>query len=93
MALARSRASARRRRFALLVLPCLFLLGSLTAFAQGGVGSSRGLPGTNDGVHTIKGRVYFPGEPGVQRRFRVILRSADTTDETVSTDEDESPPH
>ncbi len=90
MALAPGLASALRRCFSLLVLPCLFLLVSAAAFAQGGVGSSRGLPGTNAGIHTIKGRVYFPAEPGSQKRFKVTLSSTDAPDQSTSTDEDGS---
>ncbi|MBA2734601.1 MAG: tetratricopeptide repeat protein [Acidobacteria bacterium] len=54
--------------------------------AQGGVGSTRGLPG--DGIHIIKGRVYFPGEPKEGKRLRVVLKSPATTDQTTVTDED-----
>ena len=31
----------------------------LTTFAQGGVGSSRGLPSTSGGIHTIQGKVIY----------------------------------
>jgi len=66
----------------------LLLISCAVAFAQGGVGSTRGLPDANDGIHTIKGRVYFPFEPKEGKRIRVVLRSADTTDQSTTTDED-----
>jgi tetratricopeptide (TPR) repeat protein len=66
----------------------LLLAACAASFAQGGVGSSRGLPGTNDGIHTIKGRVYFPPGATGDRHLRVTLKSADSTDETTTTDED-----
>jgi Tfp pilus assembly protein PilF len=87
------RASARRNHFTFILLYSFLLLFcscAVVAFAQGGVGSSRGLPGTNDGIHTIKGRVYFPVDAKGDRHLRVTLRSADTTDETATTDEDGS---
>lgn len=88
MALAPTRASARPHYFTFVLVSSLLFLGSCTvAFAQGGVGSSRGLSGTNDGIHTIKGRVYFPVEPK-DKHLRVTLRSADTSDQTTVTDED-----
>lgn len=40
---------------------CLIVLGSSSqVFAQGGVGSTRGLPDSAGGIHTIQGRVYLP---------------------------------
>lgn len=81
--------SAHRRRFIRGVLfACLFVLFSATAFSQGGVGSSRGLPDANDGIHTIKGRVFFPEKPKDGTRLKITLKSADTTDQSTSTDED-----
>jgi TolA-binding protein len=91
MALAPKGASAHPPYFSLVLFSSfLFLLSCTVAFAQGGVGSSRGLPGTNDGIHTIKGRVYFPVEPKGDKHLRVTLRSADTTDQNTVTDEDGS---
>ncbi len=88
MALAPTRASAHPHYFTLvLVSSILFLSSCAVAFAQGGVGSSRGLSGTNDGIHTIKGRVYFPVEPK-DKHLRITLKSADTSDQTTVTDED-----
>ncbi len=91
MALAPARASARPHCFTFVLVSSFLLLSSCAvAFAQGGVGSSRGLAGTNDGIHTIKGRVYFPVEPKGDKHLRVTLRSADTSDQTTVTDEDGS---
>lgn len=88
MALIPTRASARRPFFIFVLVSFLFSVSCAIAFAQGGVGSSRGLPGTNDGIHTIKGRVYFPVDSHADRHLKVTLRSADTTDQTTITDED-----
>lgn len=89
MSLSQGRAPrSSRSPFALLLLPALLLFYSASALAQGGVGSTRGLPGAGDGMHTIKGRVYFPAEPGNQRRFKVTLRSPDSPEQSTSTDQD-----
>jgi Tfp pilus assembly protein PilF len=74
-----------------LTLLCFLSLCTARCFAQGGVGSSRGLPGGHDGVHTIKGRVYFPVEqPQGNHRLKVTLKTADMVDMTTLTDEDGS---
>ncbi|HEY6805143.1 MAG TPA: tetratricopeptide repeat protein [Pyrinomonadaceae bacterium] len=59
----------------------------LLALAQGGVGSSRGLPSTSGGIHTIQGKVYFPGTGG-NRRVKVRLDSANFVSQSVQTDDD-----
>jgi tetratricopeptide (TPR) repeat protein len=88
MALAPAWASTRPHAFTSVLIASLLFLGSCAvALAQGGVGSSRGLPSGQDGIHTIKGRVYFPAEPK-DKHLRVTLRSADTTDQSTVTDED-----
>src|SRR5215212_6576346 len=74
----------------------LTLLSFLTvsasqSFAQGSVGSTRGLPENSDGVHTIKGRVYFPTETQEgRRRVKITLKTADMVDLTTRSDEDGS---
>jgi Tfp pilus assembly protein PilF len=68
------------------ILP-IFLVTSL-ALAQGGVGSSRGLPSTGSGgSSSIKGRVFFPVTPDTPR-IRVRLSSSDLMNESTVTDED-----
>lgn len=74
--------------FALTILCFLSLAASPQGLAQGGVGSTRGLPAGNDGVHTIKGRVIFPAGANQSSRVRVTLRTADMVDQSVTTDED-----
>lgn len=73
MSLAPTGASARRHYFTLILLSSFLLLSScLVAFAQGGVGSTRGLPSSAGGVHTIQGRIYFPpGRAVTQVRVRL----------------------
>lgn len=73
--------------FVLLSILCVFCFCA-EALAQGGVGSTRGLPGTNDGVHAIRGRVYAPAGGKEGRRFKIVLKSPATTDQTTITDED-----
>lgn len=69
----------------------LLLLGTSTlAFAQGGVGSSRGLSGSSSGSNIIKGRVHFPVEPQAGRHVRVRLTSTDLLNQSAVTDEDGS---
>lgn len=72
--------------FALLLLA----LNTTAALAQGGVGSSRGLPSSSSGNNIIQGRVYFPTEPKEGKRVKVRLTSSDLMDQTTSTDEDGS---
>lgn len=73
MSLARTGASAHRHYFILILLSSFLLLSScLVAFAQGGVGSTRGLPSSAGGVHSIQGRIYFPpGQTVKQVRVRL----------------------
>jgi tetratricopeptide (TPR) repeat protein len=76
--------------FTVTLLSFLTLTGS-QCFAQGSVGSTRGLPENSDGVHTIKGRVYFPTEiQQGSRRVKVTLKTADMVDLATLTDEDGS---
>jgi Tfp pilus assembly protein PilF len=50
----------------------LLLTSCVMAFAQGGVGSTRGLPGSAGGIHTIQGRIYFPpGRAATQVKVRL----------------------
>jgi Tfp pilus assembly protein PilF len=64
---------------------------SLVVFAQGGVGSSRGLPGGGGGNSIIRGRVYFPETSSAAgKRLKVRLTSTDMMDQTTATDEDGS---
>lgn len=57
--------------FALIAILILFV--PFTVHAQGGVGTSRGLPETSSGVHTIQGKIYLPSGqragPGISVRL------------------------
>ncbi len=65
----------------------LLILTSV-AMAQGGVGSTRGLPSTGSGGSSvIKGRVFFPVTPA-SPRVKVRLSSTDLVNESTVTDED-----
>lgn len=86
-----TRAFPHENYYKLLLLSALFLIGSCSlVLAQGGVGSTRGLPGTTDGIHVIKGNVYFPVPPKEGKRLKVVLKSADMTDQATYTDDDGS---
>src|SRR5215470_8319961 len=44
----------------LVIYSLIWLLFSGQAMGQGGVGSTRGLPDSAGGIHSIQGRVYLP---------------------------------
>src|SRR3954452_3478886 len=86
MALAPARTLARHTHSIWLCV--LFMIFSCAiACAQGGVGSSRGLPSTSDGVNTIRGHVFFPVEPAGGKRVKVRITSLDLLDQTAQTDD------
>ena len=68
----------------------VFVLGftTVTAVAQGGVGSSRGLPSTSGGVHTIQGKIFDPSGRPVDSRLRLRLESPTSSTLYTSTDSD-----
>jgi Tfp pilus assembly protein PilF len=73
------------------MMALLMLLGiAVVACAQGGVGSTRGLPSTSGGINTIQGQVFFPGSSQpVNKRVRVRLESAtNSIYQTALTDDD-----
>jgi len=71
------------------VLALVVLIGlPLSALAQGGVGSSRGLPSTSGGIHTIQGKVYFPGGQSGEKRLKIRLESSNFISQSVQTDTD-----
>jgi Flp pilus assembly protein TadD len=81
----------RKPRIFTLTLLSLLALTASRCFAQGSVGSTRGLPGNSDGVHTIKGRVYFPtGTRQGSHRVKITLKTADMVDLATLSDEDGS---
>lgn len=80
------------RKFAIsgrVLVPTAFLILAAvsTAFGQGGVGSSRGLPSSSDGINVIQGRVFFP-DSKADKHIKVRLASTDMLDQTTSTNED-----
>ena len=81
-----------RRLISLSLFAVFLLLTSFAiAFAQGGVGSSRGLSSGGGGNNIIRGRVYFPDtSTASKQRVRVRLTSTDMMDQTTATDEDGS---
>jgi Flp pilus assembly protein TadD len=71
------------------LLTSLIVIGScIVASAQGGVGSTRGLPETSGGTNTLQGHIYFPdGNPGA-KRLRVSLESPDESGRSTQSDGD-----
>lgn len=70
---------------------CAVFLVSLfvgSAQAQGGVGSSRGLPSTSGGIHTIQGKVFDPSGRPVEGRLRMRLESPTSSTLFAATDSD-----
>lgn len=91
MSLIAERLSARHLFSLRALLPaCLLLMSCAVAFAQGGVGSSRGLPSSSGGNNVIQGRVFFPFEPKDGKRIKVRLTSTDSLEQAASTDDDGS---
>src|SRR5215204_3373134 len=67
---------------------CSVLL-PLIVLGQGGVGSTRGLPSTSGGIHTIQGKVYFPdASVGTNKRVKVRLDSSNFISQSAQTDDD-----
>lgn len=89
MSLIIERRSARHLYlFRALLSACILLAACAVAFAQGGVGSSRGLPSSSGGNNIIQGQVFFPSEPKEGKRIKVRLTSTDFLDQTTSTNDD-----
>ena len=76
-----------RYSFHLMALFVVIALSSVLVAAQG-VGSSRGLPSSSSGVHTIKGRVFFPDDQPAGTRIKVGLETRTIGNLTTSTDDD-----
>jgi len=75
----------------LTLLTLLFIGGRAgVVFAQGGVGSTRGLPDSAAGIHSIQGRVYMPDGRRAGQGVLVRLESIVTSGRTVGTDSDGS---
>ncbi len=58
----------------------------VVAFGQGGVGSTRGLPTTSGGTHTIQGKVHFPG--GRPSKRLTVRLNSNLVSQSVQTDSD-----
>ena len=86
MALARARILARYSP-SILLAALLITCSGVIADAQGGVGSTRGLPGSSGGVHTIQGRIAFPpGQKAIP--IRVKLEGNVTGTNSTSSNDD-----
>jgi tetratricopeptide (TPR) repeat protein len=65
-----------------------FLLSSVAVFAQGGVGSTRGLPDTSGGTNMLEGRVRLPNGRSVGQGIVVKLEGMMVSSRTTTTDLD-----
>jgi len=65
-------------RLSLALITSLVTLGAVAGAQAQGVGSNRGLRSSSGGIHTIKGRVFFPDDPGTKPHIRVRLEGANT---------------
>jgi Tfp pilus assembly protein PilF len=64
------------------------LIFAATTYAQGSVGSTRGLPDSSGGMHTIEGRVYLPNGRRAGAGFAVNLEGNVTGTRRAATDGD-----
>jgi len=71
-------------------LVIVLLSCSTIVLAQGGVGSTRGLPETSGGTNTIQGHLYFPEGDTTGKRVRISLESTDETSRMTQSDADGS---
>src|SRR5438045_681332 len=79
----------RSRRWHFVVLVSAWVLSSVShANAQGGVGSSRGLPDSASGIHSIQGRVYLPSGRRAGPGLLVRLEGNVNGTRTAATDGD-----
>ncbi len=75
------------RYWSLFITAVVLTLSTVLVNAQG-VGSSRGLPSSSGGVHTIKGRVFFPDDVPPGTRIKVTLETRTLGNLVTSTDDD-----
>lgn len=68
----------------------LYVLATSSILAQGGVGSTRGLPDSAAGIHTIQGRVYGPDGRRAGAGVIVKLEGNVNGTRTIATDSDGS---
>ena len=90
MSVLQSRITNRLPQFSLRFLSVFLVIVAALAVVHAQMpGSSRGLPTTSGGIHTIKGRVFFPDDQAANVRLKVRLESANTFGgHTAVTDED-----
>jgi tetratricopeptide (TPR) repeat protein len=74
-------------RHAILLAAIIVLVFSADLRAQG-VGGTRGLPSSSDGIHTIQGTVYGPSGKPVSTPLKVRLDSPNTGSSQTVTDQD-----
>lgn len=76
----------RRYSVCFLLTVLLSLVPIAVVRAQGGVGSTRGLPSASGGIHTIQGQVFFPSGKRPEGRLKVNLDSNVSGGTSSSTD-------
>jgi len=80
----------KNKAIGILALLSLGIFGASSALAQGGVGSTRGLPDSAAGIHTIQGRVYGPDGRRTGAGVIVKLEGNVNGTRTIATDSDGS---
>jgi Tfp pilus assembly protein PilF len=80
----------RRKQFRLLATVVMLFASALMGRAQGGVGSTRGLPDSAGGIHTIQGHVYLPSGRRAGPGILVKLESNVIGTRRIATDTDGS---
>lgn len=76
------------RTRSLWLLAALLTLPVVTAQGQGGVGSTRGLPDSASGIHTIQGRILLPNGRRAPQGILIRLSSNIAGSRSASTDSD-----
>ncbi|HYJ89446.1 MAG TPA: hypothetical protein VEW46_25520 [Pyrinomonadaceae bacterium] len=71
-----------------LVAALMLTLPAVVTHGQGGVGSTRGLPDSASGIHTIQGRVLLPTGRRAEQGVLVRLSSNVAGSRSASTDAD-----
>lgn len=80
----------RFKNFGMVFLAVLALLPLPDALAQGGVGSTRGLPESSGGIHRIQGSIFLPNGRRAEQGISVKLDGNVTGSRRAATDPDGS---
>jgi Tfp pilus assembly protein PilF len=82
--------NANKLQYLFALIAILILFVPFTVHAQGGVGTSRGLPETSSGIHSIQGKIYLPSGQRAGAGISVRLEGNVLGSRRTSTDMDGS---